>query len=139
MFEKQRNNSGFTAFDASVEYEDDNAEALVYLVSPSGQLRNTALYVMRRVDAVTFCSRGETAKTTGPMQWCYCFTTHRQNWRNELDTFRRDDGRFDDLLKALGIVPIYRGGGIAPDFHRPAPPHTEGVKGAEFEQLKMAI
>jgi len=108
--EPVKNNSGFTSFDENYNYEADEAEAVVYLISRSGQLSNTALYVMRRDEAVLFCEREETAKNHGPMSWAYCFTTHRRDWRNELDTFRKDDGRFDKLLAELGIDPIYRGG-----------------------------
>jgi len=93
-------------------YESDNAEALVYPISHSGKLKNTALYVMKRCEAVRFCERKETACNNGINSWAYCFTTHRRAWRDELDTFRKDDGRFDKLLKEMGIQPIYRGGDI---------------------------
>ena len=105
-----KNNSGFTSFDENYDYYADNAEAVIYLISPGGQLKNTALYVMQRYEAVLFCEHEETAKNYGPMAWAYCFTTHRRNWRNELDTFRKDDGRFNKLLQELNIKPIYRGG-----------------------------
>jgi hypothetical protein len=87
-----KNNSGFTSFEEKYGYEADDAEAVVFLISPSGQLKNTALYVMKRHEAVTFCEHEETAKPYGARAWAYCFTTHRRDWRNELDTFRKDDG-----------------------------------------------
>jgi len=105
------NNSGFTSYDDDYDYESDDAEAVVYLISRSGKLKNTALYVMKRIDAVTFCERPETDSNNVIMSWAYCFTTHRREWREELDTFRKDDGRFTALLDELGIKPIYTGGG----------------------------
>jgi len=105
---KIKNNSGFTSFDEDFDYYADNAEAVVFLISQSGKLRNTCLYVMKRHEAVAFCKRPETAKNQGSMSWAYCFTTYKRDWRNQMDNFRKDDGRFDWLLKELGIVPIYR-------------------------------
>jgi len=107
---KAANNSGFTGQDDGYDYEDDEAEAVVYLISRSGRMRNTALYVMKRHEAVTFCGCTETASDNGAMSWAYCFTTHKRDWRDSPDIFRADDGRFDGLLAEMGIDPIYRGG-----------------------------
>jgi len=116
------NNSGFTAYDEDCDYMADDAEAVVYLISLSGRLKNTALYVMKRHEAVLFCSRDETQSRNGNMSWAYCFTTHRRDWRDELKTFRKDDGRFGWLLEELGIVPIYRGGEVLADKSKPKKP-----------------
>jgi len=104
------NNSGFTSYDDYFDYEDDNAEAVVFLISPSGQLRNTCLYVMKREEAQRFCERPETCSNNPTRMWSYVFTTHKRDWRDNLDHFRKDDKRFDKLLNELNIKPIYRGG-----------------------------
>ena len=87
-------------------YEADDAEAVVYLTAKDGWIAD--MYVMKRHEAVAFCSRLETAKNYGPMSWMFCFTTHRRDWREyDSKTFRIDDGRFDWLLAELDIEPIY--------------------------------
>ena len=97
----------FTDIIAGFDYEADDAEAVVFLISPSGLLHNTRLFVMRRSEAQALCSRPETRSNNPGREWAYVFTTHLTDWRDELDTFRVDDGRFDELLEMMGIVPIY--------------------------------
>ena len=89
------------------DYYADDAEAVVYLINKSGINPTNCVYVMKRADAVKFLEQKETCKINGAMSWSYMFTTYKTNWREDLDSFRVDDGRFDDLLKELGIVPIY--------------------------------
>lgn len=76
-----KNNSGFTSFDEDFDYLADDAEALVYLISDSGRLKNTAIYVMRRHEAVAFCSHPGTEGSAHGSKWAYAFTTHRREWR----------------------------------------------------------
>ena len=122
--------------DEDFDYEANDAEAVVYLISQSGQPRNACLYVMKRSEAVEFCSHQGTAVKSGAMAWAYCFTTHRRYWREELDTFRRDDGRFDWLLEELGIEPIYRGGEPAPEpIYIPRPLPGRSWRGTLFEGI----
>ena len=89
-----------------MNYYDDNAEAVIYLINRSGKNTTPNIFVMKRKDAVKFCSND---KTKG-IDWALCFSTHKTNWRKELKLFRKDDGRFNDLLKELNIQPIYRRG-----------------------------
>jgi len=87
------------------DYYDDNAEAVVYLIFQKGLTDCNNVYVMKREEAVRFCSRKETAGNN----WAFAFTTYSRDWRESIDKdFRKDDGRFDWLLKELGIEPIYR-------------------------------
>lgn len=104
----------FTDKTDGFDYEADDAEAVVFLISPSGKLHSTRLYVMRRHEAQAFCSRPETKSNNPARQWAYVFTTHLPDWRDELDTFRADDGRFDGLLAEMGITPIYSKKTICP-------------------------
>jgi hypothetical protein len=87
------------------DYYDDNAEACVYLVQQSGFFAKNCVYVMTRKEAVRFCSRKETRGSV----WFFAFTTYKRDWRENIKLdFRKDDGRFDWLLKELQIVPIFR-------------------------------
>jgi len=137
------NNSGFTSYDEEYEYLADDAEALVYMVFEKGGFNKSALYVMRRVEAQAFCERPETCGKGRGGGWCYAFTTHHRDWRNNIDGnfFRKDDGRFDGLLKELGIVPIFRGGDtIAPvvkAFEKK--PVKAAQAPPQHEQLRFAI
>lgn len=88
----------------------DDAEAVVYMITMSSSLPMRRLFVMRLADAVRFCSDPRTAGRGRGGPWAYAFTTHQRDWRDELDAFRPEDGRFDGLLADLGIEPIYRGG-----------------------------
>ena len=88
--------------DEDISYES-NAEALVYLVSRNGKFQQKYLYVMRRIDAMRFLSDERTAG----QDWMLVFTTTRKDWRDHLDKFVKDDGRFNDLLNTLRINPIY--------------------------------
>ena len=101
------NNSGFTSYDADYDYEADNAEAVVYMISESGKLPKPAVYVMSRSDAVKFCSRKETAGQGCGGKWAFVFTTHKPDWRDTPEIFRKDDGRFNELLREMGIKVIY--------------------------------
>lgn len=101
-----KNNSGFSSFDKTFDYEADDAEAVVYMISESGMMKNTALYVMRREDAVRFCSHEKTQGRARGGRWAYAFTTHKRDWRKTPEIFRADDGRFDDLLEELEITTI---------------------------------
>lgn len=94
----------FTKYDENFNYLDDDVEAVVYLINPSGKNLKPNLFVMKREEAVKFCSRKETKGTN----WALCFSTHKRNWRDKLKSFRKDNGKFDDLLKELNIEPIYR-------------------------------
>lgn len=94
----------FTLYDKNFNYENEDAEAVVYLISPSGKNNKPNLFVMKRKEAVNFCSRKETKGTN----WALCFSTHKRNWREQLKLFRKDNGKFDDLLNELNIQPIYR-------------------------------
>lgn len=89
------------------DYYSPDAEAVVYMIMPSGKCRKNCLYVMKRKDAVAFCSRPETRSANKTRAWAYSFSTYKRNWREELDAFRVDDGRFAPLLKELGITPIF--------------------------------
>lgn len=89
------------------DYYADEAEAVVYIITQSGINPVNCLYVMKRRDAVAFCQRPETASNNGNRSWAFMFTTYKTDWREDLDSFRRDDGRFDKLLEELGITPIY--------------------------------
>ena len=102
--QKLRNNDTFTDYDPNYNYEDDNAEAVIYFITPKGKTSKPNLFVMKRYEAIKFCSRKETKGT----RWALCFSTHKRNWKNELKNFRKDDGRFNELLEELGIEPIYR-------------------------------
>ena len=91
------------------DYEADNAEAVIYLITKSGKLnKQRLLYVMKRSEAIQFCTANETRSINGNMSWAYAFTTHRRDWRECLDEFRKDDGRFNGLLLSMGITPIYK-------------------------------
>lgn len=122
------------------DYYDDNAEAVVYMFFESGRFQKNCLYVMKRSDAVKFCSHDRTRGKGRGGAWCYAFTTYRRNWRETPDDFRLDDGRFEPLLKELGITPIWVKG-------RPVPPpngvHVERPRAApvskdiKMEQLSL--
>jgi len=87
------------------DYYDDNAEAVVYLIFQKGPTDCNCVYVMKRKEAVEFCSRKETHGNN----WAFAFTTYNRDWRENIEKdFRKDDGRFDLLLKELGIEPIFR-------------------------------
>ena len=145
-------NSGFTTYNEIFDYEADDTEAVVYLISPSSRLRCTSLYVMKRHEAVKFCSRPETSYSSGFMHWAYCFTTHKRDWRYHPDHFRKDDGRFDKLLEELEIIPIYRGGDKIPvetetyeeykarvlDGYTPQQVRLEGEK-SPFENQQLCL
>jgi hypothetical protein len=79
-------------------------EAVVYFsfLKPVGKPNN--LFVMKKEDAIKFCSRNETKGKT----FMLCFTTHKKNWRNELKSFIKDDGRYNELIKELNIDIIYK-------------------------------
>ncbi|MDR2594545.1 MAG: hypothetical protein LBC87_07235 [Fibromonadaceae bacterium] len=94
-------------FKGNYDYYADDAEAVVFLINKSGINPVNCLYVMKRVDAIKFCSRKETSKQEGFMSWSYMFTTYKTNWREDLDSFREDDGRFEKLFEELGINLIY--------------------------------
>lgn len=102
--EKNKYIDTFTIYDKNFNYEDENAEAVVYLINPSGKNNKPNLFVMKRKDAVKFCS----CKETKGVNWSLCFTTHKRDWRDKLKLFRKDNGKFDDLLKELNIEVIYR-------------------------------
>ena len=72
------NNSGFTSYDKNYDYCADDAEAVVYIVFESGFTRS-ALYVMKRSEAMAFCARPETCGTVYGKRWFYAFTTHLDN------------------------------------------------------------
>lgn len=93
----------FTEYDENFNYEDENAEAVVYFINHSGKNTKPNLFVMKRSDAVKLCS----SKKTKGANWALCFSTHKRNWRNELKFFRKDDGRFDELIKSLNIKIIF--------------------------------
>ena len=90
------------------DYEADDAEAVVYLIFESGQYDKSDVYVMKRSDAVAFCSHPKTCGQGRGGGWAFAFTTHRRDWRDTPDTFRDDDGRFDWLFDELGIKLIHR-------------------------------
>ena len=94
----------FTNYDKNYNYEDEDAEAVIYVINPSGKNRKPNLFVMKRKDAVKFCSRKETKGNN----WALCFTTHKRDWRDKLKLFRKDNGKFDELLQELDIELIYR-------------------------------
>ena len=94
----------FINYDKNYNYEDENAEAVIYLINPSGKNLKPNLFVMKRKDAVKFCSR----KETKGHNWALCFTTHKRDWRDKLKLFRKDNGKFDELLQELNIELIYR-------------------------------
>lgn len=81
----------------------DNEEAVIYLINKSGKNLKSNLFVMKRFEAVKFCSDERTKGN----DWSLCFSIHKRNWRNELKTFRKNDGRFDDILEELNIIPIF--------------------------------
>ena len=58
--EKNKYIDTFTIYDKNYNYEDDDAEAVIYLINPSGKNLKPNLFVMKRKDAVKFCSRKET-------------------------------------------------------------------------------
>lgn len=90
------------------DYEADEAEAVVYLIFKSGKFNKSNLFVTSRVNAVKFCEHSESCAKN--KSWACAFTTHKRDWRKKLKDFRKDDGRFNELLKALEIDPIYKGG-----------------------------
>lgn len=79
-------------------------EAVVYFsfFKPVGKPNN--LFVMKKEDAIKFCNRDETKGKN----FMLCFTVHKKNWRNELNTFVKDDGRYNELIKKLNIDIIYK-------------------------------
>lgn len=115
--------------DDGYDYEADDAVAVVYMVMQSGKFNKNCLYVMKRADAVKFCSHPKTTGCARNSKWFYAFTTHRRDWRESLDDFRPDDGRFAPLLAEMGITPIWTKGQpvpkqqcVKPSAHRGAPP-----------------
>jgi len=106
---------------------NDDAEALVFTTAYNTGFTKY-LYVMTRKQAQEFCSRDETkgqrhyGGKPEDGQWMTCFTCYETDWRNRLDSFRVDDGRFEWLLDELGIIPIHRNTGIAPPKPQMPPP-----------------
>jgi len=87
-------------------YEDDEAEAVVYCSAQGGW--NGDYFVMKRFEAVKFCEHPSTKSNNHVRAWAFFFTTHRRDWHEfRHKTFRADDGRFDKLLKELNIEPLY--------------------------------
>lgn len=86
--------------------DNPESEALVYVKVGSGKYKNCYLYVMRREDAERFCERPESKKLKGLRKWEYAFSTYIK-WRDQLENFRIDDGRNDELFRELGIKLIY--------------------------------
>ena len=93
------------------DYESEDIPAIVYLAFMSSPPRN--LFVMNKREAKAFCSRKETAgagkRFGASIAWMCCWTHYVDGWDKPENKarFQKDDGRFDNLLAELGIVPIY--------------------------------
>ena len=88
-------------------YLDDRAEAIVYIVTGNSRSRSQWLYVMPRKDAISLCNSEGTHGTNPMHPWQLAFTTHIPDWRAFKHLFIRDDGRFDTIIKLLGLEIIY--------------------------------
>lgn len=80
----------------------NDTEVIVYFsfLHPINKPNN--LFIMKKSDAMKFCSREETHGNA----WFLGFTSHKKD--ASVKTFVKDDGRFDDLLEELKITPIFR-------------------------------
>ena len=85
---------------------DPDAEAVVYMVTEKGGC-STWMFVMKRSDAVKFCSSDKSQGKGRGGQWHFQFTTN-YNFRDHKKEFKKkDDGRFKQIFEDMGIVPIY--------------------------------
>ena len=94
-------------------------EVAIIIISPSGRRRSTAkgviLYVMTETDAQKLCSDSRTkGRGNWNSEWAYAYTGYwndafgYDDWREiPIDRFRIDDGRMDEIMRELGIVPLF--------------------------------
>lgn len=130
--------SAITEKEGGYDYEADDAGAVVYMVMQSGKFNKNCLYVMKRADAVKFCSHPKTAGRARQSKWFYAFTTHRRDWRETLDDFRVDDGRFGPLLAEMGITPIWTKGQPVPKQQEVGHPLRRHRKPEQLNLLAFA-
>lgn len=96
---------------------NENREVAVMCVTMEKRStdKGIIMYIMTEAEAQKLCSDPRTCSSNP--QWMYAYTGYWKEafgvdgWR-ELpeDMFRKDDGRFDELMAELHIKPIYRRG-----------------------------
>lgn len=89
------------------DYLSDEADAVVFLMTESAFTPTAWIYVMKRKDAIRFCSHEKTKGISHNSHWMFSFSTYFQDWRATMDNFRPDDGRFQRIIDELGINLIY--------------------------------